>query len=153
MAREVFSRLQPATCSCLRIFRGSDGHDLLPIILDVLSAWSFEPFSIWEHAPRHHVLRSRVDDNGDFSPRPRSSSIVSWDQMIQSSRHLVILVILHKVVKCWSWVRFASTNLPRHKVPPSSRVLLPLLLQVHFPTRLGPLLRLCCWSNCMDNSH
>ena len=27
-------------------FRSSDGHDLLSIVLDVLSSWSFESFSI-----------------------------------------------------------------------------------------------------------
>ena len=62
---------------------------------------------ISSHAPRHHV----VDNNGDLLPRSRSSSSVSWDQMIQSSRHLLILIlILNKAVKCWSWVHSFSPS-------------------------------------------
>ena len=88
--------------------------------IDALFSWSFEPFSVlgplcsfsgyfWEHAPRLHVLRCpRVDCNSDFLPR--SSSSVSRDKMIQSSRHLLVPVIFSKVVKCWSWVHSLSPS-------------------------------------------
>ena len=46
----------------------------------------------------------------DFLPRPPSSSSGSWDQMIQSSRHLLFLVIFGKVVTCWSWVHTFSPS-------------------------------------------
>ena len=93
-------------------------NDLLPVIHGVPSSWSFEPFAIlgprrflsgyfWEPAPRHHVLRRpRVGYLGDFLPRPLSSASVSWDQVIQSSRRLLILVIFGKVVKCFGSSRF-----------------------------------------------
>ena len=68
-------------------FRSSSGH--------TFSSWSFEPLTILgslhfgKHAPRLHGLRhSRVDCDGDFLPRPLSSSGVSLDQIVQASRRL-----------------------------------------------------------------
>ena len=90
--------------------RSSEGHNLLRILLEVLSSWSFElhsiPGPLWflggyvgEDAPRHHVLcRSRVDYNGHFLSRPLSSSSVSWVQVIQLLQTLSRLYLLHRAL-------------------------------------------------------
>ena len=73
--QQVFSGLDnvrgicnlPRTPLAYESLRGSSGHDLMPVVLDVLSPWSFEPFPVLgplrlfggyfgKHAPWHHVL-------------------------------------------------------------------------------------------------
>ena len=116
----VFSHLQPVTCSCVfKPFRTSDGHDLLSVVLHVLSSWSFEPFPILGYfrilcgyvgkpAVRHYGPRcSRVDHHGGFLPCPLCSSFVSLDQMVESSRRLHCFVFC-KVVECWPLIRSLS---------------------------------------------
>ena len=135
LTQKVFSRPQPATCFCESL-RSSDGHDLLPVILNVLSSRSFEPFSILgplrffggyfgEHAPWHHVLcRSRVNYNGDFLPRPLSSSSDLWDQVIESSA-------------CSSSSSSAKSEMLVLDQPALHLVILFLLGQHHSPSSSG----------------
>ena len=74
--------------------------------------------------------------NGASLPRPLSCSSVSWDQMSQSSRHLLVLVIFSKgsdmlVLGPLVFPPYGDSVpsgpaplSPRHQVPPSSGLLL-----------------------------
>ena len=109
--------------------RSSDGHGLVSIILNVLSSWSSEPlpwtfpFPLWifpetcSSALRSPLLPSRPQ-RWLFLPCPLGSSCVSLEHTVQSSRHLLVLVVFCQVAKCWPFILLLSppgVSVPRNE--------------------------------------
>ena len=60
LTQGFFLHPQLATYSCVQPLRISDGHQLLSIVLDVLSSWSFDPL------PFSDLSVSPADLSGDM---------------------------------------------------------------------------------------